>query len=61
MQWTGGALGSTVDRRRRLAGARHVSTRSRRSSPVVAKGDEGNEAVPEGRSLEHISSVLHPQ
>jgi hypothetical protein len=60
MWWTGGALRSMVDRgwhghwvRRCLAGVRCVGARAHRSSPAVAKGDEGDEAVPEGRSLEH--------
>jgi hypothetical protein len=55
VRWTGGALVSTVDRgwrghwaRRRLAGARRTGARAHQSSPVVAKGDEGDEAVPEG-------------
>jgi hypothetical protein len=58
--WTGGALESTVDRgrrghwtRRHLAGSRRASARAPQSSPAVAMGDEGDEAVSEGRSPEH--------
>jgi hypothetical protein len=36
-----------------LADMRNAGARAHRSSPVVAKGDEGDEAVPEGCSPEH--------
>jgi hypothetical protein len=58
--WTGGARWSMIDCGRRghwawwhLVGARRAGARARQSSPAVAKGHEGDEAVPEGRSPEH--------
>jgi hypothetical protein len=53
VRWTSGALLSTVDRGRCLAGVWRTGAGVHRSSPVVAKGDEGDEVVPEGPSLEH--------
>jgi hypothetical protein len=35
-----------------LADMQNAGARAHRSSPVVAKGDEGDEVVPEGRSPE---------
>jgi hypothetical protein len=37
----------------RTAPCWHTGARAHRSSPVVAKGDKGDEAVPEGRSPKH--------
>jgi hypothetical protein len=57
--WTGGTLGSTVDRgwcghlvRQCLAGARVAGAGGHQSSPTVVEEDEQYEAVPEGYSLE---------
>jgi hypothetical protein len=59
VRWTDGALRSTVDRRwhvywarRCLTNARRASATARQSSPAVAEGDEGDEAVMWGRSRE---------
>jgi hypothetical protein len=60
VRWTDVTPGSMVDRGRRghwvrwgLAGVRCVSAMAHRSSLEVAEGDEGDEAVLAGCSLEH--------